>query len=133
LPLLVVDAGSAITVDVVSADGVFQGGAILPGFAASAIALARISPKLPQIDVTQISSAAYPGRNTEEALAAGVYWGAVGAVRQCYEMACASHIVLTGGNGNALKIGLAQTLSPEMLVEIPELVLIGIALIAAKK
>ena len=130
-PLLVVDAGSAITVDVVSADGVFRGGAILPGFAASAIALARISPKLTGINVAEIASAVYPGRNTETALAAGVYWGAVGAVRQCYEMVGASRIVLTGGNGNALKRGLSEFVPENSLVEMPELVLTGAALVRA--
>src|SRR5262249_12952781 len=38
-PAIVVDAGSAITVDLVAADGAFEGGVILPGFRMSAEAL----------------------------------------------------------------------------------------------
>jgi len=127
-PMLIVDAGSAMTIDVVSADGVFQGGAILPGFAASADALARISQKLPKVDVAAISSAAYPGRNTEDAMVAGVYWGTIGAVRQCYEMVGASALVLTGGNGRVLKNSLSELVPENLLIEMPELVLTGIAL-----
>ncbi len=139
LPMLVVDAGTAITVDLVAEDGLFQGGAILPGLAAAADALARISPRLSKPDVDEIGFAVYPGRNTEEALAAGVYWGAVGAVRQYYELVAASlqldkrirrlPVLLTGGKGSILKNGLVLSLPEEILIEFPESVLVGIALV----
>ncbi len=140
LPMLVIDVGTAITVDLVSADGVFCGGAILPGLSATAAALARISSRLPEPNVADIPFAVYPGRTTEEALAAGVYWGAVGAIRQCYELVCSSlgsfhqrplrlPLFFTGGGGaGVLRNGLAFSLPSDFLIELPELVLAGIAL-----
>ena len=47
---IVVDLGTAITVDLVEADGAFAGGAILPGIATSARALAEQTDALPQVD-----------------------------------------------------------------------------------
>ena len=49
LPAVVIDAGSAITVDWISADGRFGGGAILPGLDLQSRALARGTEALPQI------------------------------------------------------------------------------------
>ncbi|RMF89255.1 MAG: type III pantothenate kinase, partial [Planctomycetota bacterium] len=53
-PAVVVDLGTAITVDLVSADGGFLGGAILPGLAMAARALHDYTDLLPLIDVTRL-------------------------------------------------------------------------------
>ncbi len=50
---LVVDLGSAMTVDRVSPSGAFEGGAILPGISMGAHALAEETDALPHVDVTQ--------------------------------------------------------------------------------
>ncbi|MDR0608831.1 MAG: type III pantothenate kinase, partial [Planctomycetaceae bacterium] len=84
--ILVVDAGSAITVDLLAGEGYFAGGAILPGLNAMAESLTKISTRLPRISTDDISFAVYPGKNTEEALAAGIYWGAIGAIRQFHQL-----------------------------------------------
>ena len=49
-PAIVVDAGTAITVDVVSAAGAFEGGVILPGFRLTARALSEGTDLLPEVD-----------------------------------------------------------------------------------
>jgi type III pantothenate kinase len=86
-PAVVVDVGTAITVDLVAADGSFQGGAILPGIAMSARALHAFTDLLPLVDVRELSSPPPPlGTSTVAALQSGLFWGAVGAIRQLLEI-----------------------------------------------
>lgn len=135
---LIVDVGSAITVDLLNSEGIFAGGAILPGLNAVSESLAGISARLPRLATEDITFAVYPGKNTEEALAAGIYWGAVGAICQFYrivqttlldaELPSRIPIFLTGGDAERLQAGLALFVEPEQLMSIPDLVLSGIAL-----
>lgn len=81
-PAIVVDAGTAITIDVVSAEGAFVGGAILPGMRTSAKALAAQTDALPQITVDLENKPLAIGTNTTEAMQSGLFWGSVGAVRE---------------------------------------------------
>ena len=55
---LVVDSGSAITVDYLSAEGVFMGGAILPGLGLAARALHQFTDLLPLVPLGELSDAA---------------------------------------------------------------------------
>ena len=98
--VVVVDAGTAITVDGVRADGTFAGGAILAGPHLVSEALRRGTALLPA------APAALPvrvlGRTTDEALAAGVGYGLGGAVRALIaraaeELAEPVRVVGTGG------------------------------------
>jgi type III pantothenate kinase len=85
-PAVVVDVGSAITVDLLDAEGAFRGGAILPGIAMSARALHEFTDLLPSIDMAELAeSPPALGRNTVAAMRSGLFWGAVGAVRQLVE------------------------------------------------
>jgi len=77
---IVIDAGTALTVDAVRADRVFLGGAIAPGPALLAQALADGTARLPR--VTPRTGVAALGRDTEEALLAGVVIGFRGAARE---------------------------------------------------
>ena len=101
-PVLIVDIGSAVTFDVVSGDGRFLGGAIMPGFRASAFALQKISYCLPVVEADDLRFPAYPGRNTVAAIEAGLFWGMVGAIRQFLAFAQEGHehalLLLTGGD-----------------------------------
>ncbi|MEW4455336.1 type III pantothenate kinase [Bremerella sp. JC817] len=81
-PAIVVDAGTAITVDAVSAEGAFVGGAILPGMRTSARALAEQTDALPQITFDLEVQPTAIGKNTLEAMHSGLFWGSVGAVRE---------------------------------------------------
>jgi len=81
-PAIVVDAGTAITIDVVSAKGAFVGGAILPGMQTSAKALAARTDALPQITIDLENQPTAIGTNTTEAMQSGLFWGSVGAVRE---------------------------------------------------
>jgi type III pantothenate kinase len=80
---VVVDLGTAITVDFVSTDGAFLGGAILPGIAMSARALYEFTDLLPLVDMAALAEPPPAlGTATIEAIQSGLYWGAVGGVRE---------------------------------------------------
>jgi type III pantothenate kinase len=98
---LVVSCGTAITVERVSAEGVWQGGAIAPGWNLSARALHFGTAQLPLVRVEEAPPAW--GRSTTPALAAGLFWGTVGAVRellarQAEDLAPSPWLVWTGGD-----------------------------------
>ncbi len=80
---VVADVGTAMTVNVVSDDGVFLGGAILPGPYTAARALAEHTAALPWVELRR--PARHIGRNTEEAILSGVVYGTVGALRELTE------------------------------------------------
>lgn len=133
LPFLVIDAGTATTVDLVSAENVFLGGAILPGLESSASALSRISPRLPKMKPSEISFAAFPGKNTVEALAAGIMGSAVGAIRHYHsavEPSGGVPIYLTGGDAELIENGLRPFFDAELLLHVPNLVLSSIAAVS---
>ena len=132
---VIVDVGTAITVDLVSADGAFCGGAILPGIQMSARALHEFTDLLPLVDVAELSvPPAAVGTATVPALKSGLFWGAVGAVRQLIdELGKAApggrdgraQVFLTGGAAE----GVAELLGPQARY-VPNLTLAGIALTA---
>jgi type III pantothenate kinase len=130
-PAIVVDLGTAITVDLVSAAGTFEGGAILPGIGLSARALHEFTDLLPLLDMQSLAEPPSPlGTNTVEAMQAGIYWGAVGGVRQLVELLTKQlpsppDVFLTGGAAPAV----ARLVADNGRYE-PHLVLAGIALAA---
>ncbi len=73
--LLVIDAGTAITFDLIESNGTFKGGNISPGLRSRFRALHEFTKKLPLIEETE----EYPaiGQTTEEAIRAGVINGMV--------------------------------------------------------
>jgi type III pantothenate kinase len=117
-PAIVVDSGTATTVDWINAAGTFCGGAILPGFALSAEALHRYTALLPKLGLGDLGPdiPVALGKNTEAALRSGIFWGQVGAVRQIIAELCrndnrplpdsanehAPWLLLTGGGASWL-------------------------------
>jgi len=83
-PVIIVDSGTAMTVDVVDATGTFRGGAILPGILMGAKSLHAETTTLPHVDVWELlkQEPAVLGRCTETAIASGLYWGHLGAVKE---------------------------------------------------
>ncbi len=71
--VLVIDFGTATTFDVVSADGDYVGGNIVPGLGIINAALHEKTAKLPQVRVSKPRRVI--GRTTREQIAAGVYYG----------------------------------------------------------
>lgn len=83
-PAVIVDTGTATTVDAVSSQGAFLGGAILPGFELSALSLHRYTALLPLISVDELNGEppAPLGTHTRDALRSGLFWGQLGAVKE---------------------------------------------------
>jgi len=79
-PVIVVDLGTATTVDAVDADGFFLGGAILPGLGLAAQALAEGTSRLPRVELDLPDEAI--GTDTSSAIQSGVVLGHIGAVRE---------------------------------------------------
>lgn len=131
-PAIVVDCGTAATVDMVSIDGHFLGGAILPGPGLLARALAEGTSRLPAVAALESAPPPrMPGRSTQEAIAAGIGWGLRGAIARLVEEARDAgegnpQVILTGGSAGLLRDVLADA------VELPDLVLAGIALAAER-
>jgi type III pantothenate kinase len=85
-PAIIVDVGTAITVDLVAADGAFLGGAILPGIQMSARAMHEFTDLLPLVDASELNVPPPAlGAATVPALQSGLFWGAVGAIRELIE------------------------------------------------
>ncbi len=105
-PAVIVDSGTATTVDVVSGDGAFEGGAILPGLALSAKALHEYTALLPLVSVPELGQATPEplGRNTRAAIRSGLFWGQLGAVKELIERQVGgeAEIFVTGGGGALL-------------------------------
>lgn len=128
---IVISMGSAITVDLVSAAGAFSGGAIMPGMAMAARALHEFTDLLPLVEVQEPPAGL--GKSTAEAIRAGVYWGAVGAVRELVSRLAESHapveILLTGGAAPDFAAVLTKEEDPPLRF-VPHLTLSGIAIAA---
>jgi type III pantothenate kinase len=123
--LIVVDCGTATTLEVVTADAEYLGGAILPGVGISVETLAGRTAKLPTVELTRPTVAL--GRSTIESIQAGVYHGHVGAIRQL--LAELSREAFSGQRPYVIGTGgFARLLEPEKLFDeiIPELVLLGL-------
>ncbi|OHB75482.1 MAG: hypothetical protein A2Z34_09005 [Planctomycetes bacterium RBG_16_59_8] len=120
-PCVVIDLGTAITFDVLSARGEFLGGAIAPGMESAARALAGNCGLLPHVGVRR------PGRtighNTVENIRSGIYWGTVGLIREqlgriAGELGCRPYVIGTGGSAGLLKReGLADEIVPALTLE----------------
>lgn len=107
--LLIIDAGSAITYDFLSREGEYVGGNIAPGLKMRFTILHRMTKKLPQVEVDENELIPLFGKNTRDAIAAGVIRGVAyevkGYIRTLKEkMATADNpepslkVFLTGGN-----------------------------------
>lgn len=77
-PLIVVDSGTATTLDVVAADGGFEGGAIAPGIHLSVEALHAAAAKLPRVALKRPDRVV--GNDTVSAMQSGVFWGYIGLI-----------------------------------------------------
>jgi type III pantothenate kinase len=108
-PIIVVDFGTATTLDAISAKGEYLGGAICPGVQISADALFQRAARLPRIEVRK--PARVVGRTTVGAMEAGLFFGYVGMVegltrRMSAELGGDAITIATGG--------LAEVITPEI-------------------
>lgn len=124
-PTIVVDSGSATTFDIVSAEGNFIGGIIMPGIRLQLESLYKNTSKLPQIEIADSDSVI--GDSTESAILSGVIRGTAcaldGLISQC-ETELKEDVMVIGTGGSC------EFLSKYMTREFdeinPELTLYGL-------
>lgn len=121
----VVDCGTAVTLDALSANGDFLGGVIMPGL--------RLAPQcllghtqLREIDGEDMHCFA---RNTGDGVAAGTLFGLAGGIDRIIEelssaLGATARVIVTGGDASRIVPRLRHP-----VIEAPDLVLKGLALI----
>lgn len=119
--VVVIDAGSACTIDYMSPDGVYRGGVIMPGLESLIDIFKDKAPELPPIEVK--IPAGWPAKSTQESL----QWGQIGffmdgikaALRRHKEQFSNYDLYLTGGSANDLYplLGEGAILRPNLVFE----------------
>lgn len=102
--VVVIDAGSACTIDLMDENGIYRGGVIMPGLQSILNIFKLSAPELPEIEVEIPST--WPGKNTAESL----QWGQVGffkagiesALNQYYEEFGTFELFITGGDAEKI-------------------------------
>ena len=99
-PVIVIDFGTAVTYDAISADGDYLGGAIAPGVDISRNALVSHTAMLRRVEAVAPDSVI--GRNTVASIQSGLMWGFVAQVegmveRMIGELGGKARVVATGG------------------------------------
>lgn len=129
--LIIIDLGTATTICVVTKDGSYLGGAILPGLKTSMEALCQNAEKLSLVDIVRPKKVL--GKTTATNIQSGIYYGQLGATKEIVSRlkteVFPGEEVLTIGTG-----GYAYFFEKEDLFEmnIPDLVLQGIYLVWEK-
>lgn len=102
--IIVVDAGTACTIDMMSREGIFNGGIIMPGLSTWENSLRQFTPQLPEVERELPEN--YPGKTTKTCL----QWGLVGSfvvaieyhLKQMQQKFGICRTIITGGDGEDL-------------------------------
>lgn len=124
---VVIDAGTAVTVDFIDGEGVFHGGIIFPGLRLMLRALHDGTAALPELPFTPPDPARGPlGKDTAHAMTLGVITALRGAVRMQVERTADFYgaypqVIATGGDAHILE-------EEDSIVEhfVPDLPLVGL-------
>jgi len=121
-PAIVIDFGTAVTFDVISAAPAYCGGVIAPGLGAMSGYLTQRTALLPDVDLAEPRSAI--GKSTADAMRIGAVTGYRGLVRGILEsviseMAGSPHIVATGGDSELITgvMDEIQTCDPDITLD----------------
>lgn len=100
--LIVIDFGTATTFDYIDYSGTYKGGSIAPGINLSLDALVTAAAKLPRIAIAAPATPSTIGRNTEDQMLIGVFWGYVAMMegivaRMTAEIGRPVKVIATGG------------------------------------
>jgi len=130
-PVIVIDLGTAITFDIVSARGEYMGGAIVPGLRLSAESLFLKTAMLPKIALKAPKSVI--GRTTKESILSGLFYG-YGCLCHGFielisrQLKAKPKVVMTGGHTRLMK----KFISPKIRIIDEHLVHKGMALLVSR-
>jgi type III pantothenate kinase len=136
-PAVVIDAGSAVTVDRVDRAGAFRGGAIFPGFRLMSQSLHDYTALLPLVaPPTQYPTV--PATSTVTAIQAGIFHAVLGGILSLIQelthhpnRKTVPHVFLTGGDQIPLVWPLKARLPDELFLDVwPDMTLEGVRLAA---
>lgn len=119
--MMIVDAGTAVTIDWLNAQGQHIGGWILPGLKLQQQAVVRNTARV--FNAEAVKARMEPGRETVSCLQNGCLAAVIGAIRQGWQQSLADKLILTGGDAIYLKPFIADL----PVVTEPLLVFLGIA------
>ena len=115
-PVCVIDAGTAITLDLLTADGAHLGGYILPGADLMNRLLTNATGRI-NVALADPPTLA-PGNSTVQCVSAGSWRAALGAVQSVLADSPDHRPLLTGGGADALiELGLAAETCPDLVFE----------------
>lgn len=125
--LLVVNTGTATTIDELREDGKFSGGWILPGLELMLKSLADGTAALPDLrnDTANLQITSF-GQSTHDCILKGCIGSQIGAIRRAQEISGAKQILLSGGNALALLKDLESNDSDIHVMLDPHIVLRGV-------
>jgi type III pantothenate kinase len=121
--VIIVDLGTATTIEAVSAGREYLGGAIVPGLSVSMRALEQNTARLPKVEIVRPVQTC--GRSTVESIQSGLFWGHVGMVREirdrlvreCFD-GREPAVVGTGGFAGLIdQVGLFDAVHPDLALE----------------
>jgi type III pantothenate kinase len=121
--IVIIDFGTATTVEAVSAEREYLGGSITPGLGIAMRSLEQNTARLPKVEILRPERAC--GRSTVESIQSGLYWGHLGMIREirdrlineCFK---GSDPVVLGTGGFArlfADTGLFNTVHPDLVLE----------------
>jgi type III pantothenate kinase len=129
-PAIIIDFGTAVTFDVISAEPAYCGGVIAPGLGAMSGYLSQKTALLPVIELAEPASAI--GKSTVHAMQVGAVFGYRGLVKEilariCEELPGNPRIVATGGDAALIAQGVPQIVAVD-----PDLTLDGLRQVAGR-
>ncbi|MBN1282426.1 MAG: type III pantothenate kinase [Proteobacteria bacterium] len=120
--VIVIDAGTAMTIDLMTARGEFAGGVILPGIGSSARGLGEIAARLPCVPPSRARRVV--AKNTRDAIRAGLFFGYAGLIeriveRMVKESRARPLVVATGGDAALIKRAcpIVARVHPDLVLE----------------
>lgn len=120
--VVVADFGTATTIDLVNDNGIFLGGVIMPGLGTAAKSLKTHTAMLPEV-TPKLPTGEY-GINTITAIENGIYYSAIGALREMVERYATElghwpQVVATGGYASlvAQKCEIIDSIVPNLCLD----------------
>ena len=122
---IVLDFGTATTFDVVTKNGIYNGGIIAPGVNLSLNSLIKSADQIPAFLIKKQKKVI--GKNTLEALRSGFYWGYTGLINNIIskiekETRTKYKIIFTGGYANLFKTSINRSFNIDKNITIKGLI-----------